>query len=99
MAGASEPSDGGGAGGRWVKLEEHATAPARSGAATGATLWVRTDVGPLANDMRAVLNARADFEPMPLAEHPLDAFPRSERDTRSVKLGLPVHRLYYVKRG
>lgn len=66
--------------------------------APGATLWVRTDVGPLANDMRAVLNARADFTPLPLAEHPLDAFPRSERDTRSVKLGLPVHRLYYVKK-
>ena len=64
----------------------------------GGKLWVRTDVGPLANDMRATLNAHPEFEPTPLEQHPLDPFPYSERDTRSIRMGMPVQLLYYTRR-
>lgn len=65
---------------------------------SGANLWVRTDVGPLANDMRADPNAHPDFEPLPLEAYPLDPFPYSERDTLTIKKSLPVQLLYYRKR-
>ena len=61
-------------------------------------LWVRTDVGPLANDMRATLNAHPDFEPLPLADYPLSPFPFSERDVVTMRNDLPVQLLYYRKR-
>jgi tRNA (guanine-N7-)-methyltransferase len=64
----------------------------------GGRLWVRTDVGPLANDMRADLNAHPDFEPMPLEDYPMTPFPYSERDVRSINMGMPVQLLYYVRR-
>lgn len=64
----------------------------------GGKLWLRTDVGPLANDMRATLNAHPEFELTPLEEYPLDPFPFSERDTRSIGMGMPVQLLYYTRR-
>lgn len=64
----------------------------------GGNLWIRTDVGPLANDMRADLNAHPDFEPLPLAEHPLEPFPWSERDTLTISKEMPVQVLYYRKK-
>ncbi len=63
----------------------------------GAKLWIRTDVGPLANDMRADLNAHPEFEPIPLKDYPLDPFPYSERDTLTIKKSLPVQLLYYQR--
>ena len=65
--------------------------------ADGAPMWVRTDVGPLANDMRAVLNAHSDFTPMPLERYPLVPLPHSERDVVTIANELPVHTLYYER--
>ncbi|MEM9798975.1 MAG: hypothetical protein AAGA20_01530 [Planctomycetota bacterium] len=65
--------------------------------APGAPLWIRSDVGPLANDMRAVLNAHPKFRLLPLERYPKQPFPRSERDRLSIKKGMPVHILYYER--
>jgi tRNA (guanine-N7-)-methyltransferase len=65
----------------------------------GGKLWIRTDVGPLANDMRGVLNEHAAFEVMPLDEYPQRPFLRSERELRTLSLQMPVHVLYYKRRG
>lgn len=66
--------------------------------APGAPLWIRTDVGPFANDMRGVLNAHPDFEPLPLEDYPLEPFPYSERDVVTIDNELPVHLLYYRRK-
>ena len=64
----------------------------------GARLYVRTDVGPLANDMRADLNAHPAFEPLKLKAYPLQRLPYSERDSLTIANALPVQLLYYVRR-
>lgn len=64
----------------------------------GGRLMLRTDVGPLANDMRGTLNEHADFELLPFDDYPLDPFPYSERDTRSIGMGMPVQLLYYRRK-
>ncbi len=61
----------------------------------GGHLWIRTDVGPLAEDMEEVLAAHPAFEPLPLEEFPLVPFPRTTRERTILKRGLPVHPLYY----
>lgn len=61
----------------------------------GGIIWTRTDVGTLANDMRAELNAHPDFEPLPITEFPFTPFPYSERDVRTIGKSMPVHLLYY----
>ena len=63
-----------------------------------APLWIRTDVGPLANAMRAVLNAHDAFEPLPLAEFPAPPLPHSERDVVTIRNKLPVQLLYYRRK-
>jgi len=65
--------------------------------APGAPLWIRSDVGPLANDMRAVLNAHPEFRLLPLERYPMQPFPRSERDRLSISKGMPVQILYYER--
>lgn len=64
----------------------------------GGKLWIRTDVGPLANDMRADLNAHPNFELTPFDDYPLEAFPKSERDIITANKGMPVQTLYYTFR-
>ncbi len=66
--------------------------------APGGHLWIRTDVGPLAHDMRDVLHDHPAFEPLPLSEYPRTPFPRSERDALTIQNGLPVHTLYFQRR-
>ena len=63
--------------------------------APGAPLWVRTDVGPLAHDMRDVLLDHPAFEPMPLADYPARPLPCSTRDTVTLRNELPVQLVYF----
>ncbi|MEM1347464.1 MAG: hypothetical protein AAGI01_02840 [Myxococcota bacterium] len=65
--------------------------------APGAPLWIRSDVGPLANDMRAVLNTHPEFRLLPLERYPKEPFPRSERDRLSIQKDMPVQLLYYER--
>lgn len=64
----------------------------------GGPLWVRTDVGPFADDMREVLDDHPAFEPMDAFEVPLQPFPRSTRERHVIESGLPVHLVYYVNK-
>lgn len=61
----------------------------------GGTLWVRTDVGPLADAMRRTLVEHDDFAPMPPDEFPVEPFLRSTREAKSIANGLPVNLLYF----
>lgn len=63
--------------------------------AEGANLWVRTDVGPLADDMRDTLTEHPGFEPLPPDEYPLEPFPRSTRERKWVADHNPVHLVYF----
>ncbi|TXD37602.1 tRNA (guanosine(46)-N7)-methyltransferase TrmB [Lujinxingia vulgaris] len=64
----------------------------------GATLWLRTDVGTLADDFREVLDAHPEFEHLPFEEMPVEPFPRTTREVKILRKGIPVHTLYYVRR-
>ncbi len=64
----------------------------------GGTLWIRTDVGSLADDMQEIIDAHPAFEPLPLDEFPKTPFPRTTREVTILKRGLPVHLLYYRRR-
>ncbi len=66
--------------------------------ADGATLWIRTDVGPLADDMRDVLIDHPGFEPLPPDEFPLPSFPRSTRERKWVAEGNPINLVYFRKK-
>jgi tRNA (guanine-N7-)-methyltransferase len=63
----------------------------------GGKIWCRTDVGSLANDMRGVLNAHPAFRPIPLDDYPTTPFLRSEREVRTIAMGMPVNVLYYER--
>lgn len=64
----------------------------------GANLWIRTDVGPLADDMRDVLLEHEGFEPVPPEEFPLEPFPRSTRERKWIAEGNPVNLVYFRKK-
>lgn len=64
--------------------------------APGGKLWIRTDVGPLANDMRSVLNEHPNFRPTSYDEYPMQAFPKSERDVVTQGKNMPVQVIYYT---
>ncbi|MFW5968528.1 MAG: tRNA (guanosine(46)-N7)-methyltransferase TrmB [Persicimonas sp.] len=63
-----------------------------------APLWIRTDVGPFADDMRQLLDEHRAFEPMDIFEIPIEPLPRSTRERHVVESGIPVHLVYYVRR-
>jgi tRNA (guanine-N7-)-methyltransferase len=63
----------------------------------GGKIWCRTDVGSLANDMRAVLNAHPAFRAMHIDDYPTTPFLRSERELRTISLGMPINILYYER--
>ncbi|RAL23551.1 tRNA (guanosine(46)-N7)-methyltransferase TrmB [Lujinxingia litoralis] len=65
---------------------------------SGAHLWLRTDVGTLADDFRVDLDAHPEFELLPFEEMPLEPYPRTTREVKILRKGLPVHTLYYVRR-
>src|SRR5690554_4454475 len=64
----------------------------------GAMLWLRTDVGTLADDFREVLDAHPEFDLLPFEKMPTEPFPRTTREVNILRKGLPVHTLYYVRR-
>lgn len=61
-------------------------------------LWIRTDVGTFADDMREILDAHEAFEPLDVFDYPLEPFPRSTRERHVIQAGIPIHTLYYKKR-
>ena len=63
----------------------------------GAHLWIRTDVGPLADDMRDVLMEHGGFEPVPPGEFPREPFPRSTRERKWIADGNPVNLVYFKR--
>ena len=65
---------------------------------TGAHLWIRTDVGPLADDMRETLLLHDDFEPLPPEEFPTGPFPRSTRERKWVADHNPINLVYFRRR-
>jgi tRNA (guanine-N7-)-methyltransferase len=60
-------------------------------------LWVRTDVGPFATDMRDHLETHPDFEALPFFDYPLEPFPLTTRERHIIDEGLPIHLLYYLR--
>jgi tRNA (guanine-N7-)-methyltransferase len=64
----------------------------------GGMIWIRTDVGPLADDMRDVLDAHEHFEPLPFDEYPALPFPRTTREVKIIAQNLPIHLLYYRRK-
>ena len=65
----------------------------------GGTLWIRTDVGPLADDMRDTLVDHPAFTPLDPADYPTEPFLRSTRERTSIKQDLPVNILYFRRCG
>jgi tRNA (guanine-N7-)-methyltransferase len=65
--------------------------------APGGKLWIRTDVGPFADDMRDVLVEHPDFEPTPAEDFPDEPFPRSTREKHVVREGIPVNLVYFQR--
>ncbi|MBA2661833.1 MAG: tRNA (guanosine(46)-N7)-methyltransferase TrmB [Bradymonadaceae bacterium] len=61
----------------------------------GAMIWIRTDVGTLADDMREILDAHPCFEALPFEQFPVEPFPRTNREVTIIAKGLPIHPLYY----
>jgi tRNA (guanine-N7-)-methyltransferase len=64
---------------------------------SGGRLWIRTDVGTFADDMRQTLDAHEAFAAMDIFDIPSQPFPRSTRERHVIGFGLPVHLLYYVR--
>ncbi len=64
----------------------------------GGKLWIRTDVGTFADDMRETIDAHPDFRPMDVFDIPLEPFPRSTRERHVIESGIPVHLVYYEKK-
>lgn len=65
--------------------------------APGAKVWIRTDVGTFADEMRETLDEHPRFKPMDIFDIPLEPFPRSTRERHVIKNGIPVHILYYER--
>lgn len=62
------------------------------------TLWIRTDVGSLADDMMEIVDAHPEFEHIPWDQMPREPFPRTTREEKILRKRLPVHTLYYRRR-
>lgn len=65
---------------------------------SGGRVWIRTDVGPLADDMRDTLLAHPEFEPVAPEQFPLQPFPRSTRERHWVAAKNPVNLVYFSRR-
>lgn len=62
---------------------------------SGGKVWIRTDVGPLADDMRSTLTDHPEFEPLKLEEYPLNPFPWTNREVHCFERGFPAHLVYF----
>jgi tRNA (guanine-N7-)-methyltransferase len=65
---------------------------------SGGRLWIRTDVGTFADDMREIIAAHQEFEPVDVFEFPLEPFPRSTRERHVIRGGIPIHTIYYQRK-
>ncbi|AWV89372.1 tRNA (guanosine(46)-N7)-methyltransferase TrmB [Bradymonas sediminis] len=65
---------------------------------SGGNIWIRTDVGTFADDMRETLAAHPEFEPLDVFDYPLEHFPRSTRERHVIRGGIPIHTIYYKRR-
>lgn len=63
----------------------------------GGKVWIRTDVGPLAEDMMADLDAHDSFAPIPFDAIPTQPFPHTTREQSIIDFGIPIHTLYYER--
>jgi len=64
---------------------------------SGGKIWIRTDVGPLADEMRDTLLLHKSFEPLPIEEYPLEAFPWTNREQHCFEAGIPSHLVYFYR--
>lgn len=62
---------------------------------SGGMVWIRTDVGSLADDMRDTLNDHDQFEPLTIDEYPEQPLPWTNREVHCFKQGLPTHLVYF----
>lgn len=65
--------------------------------AAGGKLWIRTDVGPFADDMRDILVDHPEFEPVHPEDYPDEPFPRSTREKHVIREGIPVNLVYFQR--
>ncbi len=61
----------------------------------GGHVWIRTDVGPLADDQRRTLGAHPAFEALAPEGYPREPFPRSTRERYCIKQGIPINTVYF----
>lgn len=66
--------------------------------APGGRLYIRTDVGTLADWMREHLDEHPAFEPLSPESFPVEPFPRSTRERHIMGYGMPMFPLYYVRK-
>jgi len=64
----------------------------------GGHIWIRTDVGTFADDMREILAAHPAYKPVDVFDFPLAPFPRSTRERHVIRGGIPIHTIYYQRR-
>ncbi len=64
----------------------------------GGNIWIRTDVGPLADEMRDTLVEHPEFEPLPFDEFPRDPWPWTTREYHCFEAGLPSHLVYFRRK-
>lgn len=62
---------------------------------SGANLWIRTDVGPLADAMRDTLTDHPGFEPIAPEDYPVAPFLRSRRESKTIRASRPVNIVYF----
>lgn len=64
---------------------------------SGGKVWIRTDVGPLADDMRTTLIDHDAFRIMKQDEYPLEPFPWTNREYHWFAKHLPSHLVYFER--
>lgn len=60
-------------------------------------LWIRTDVGPFADEMRDVLLDHGDFTAMVPDEFPVEPFPITTRERYSFRDEIPANLVYFKR--
>lgn len=63
--------------------------------APGGKVYIRTDVGPLADWMREHLDEHPAFEPIAPEDFPTEPFPRSTRERHIMGYGMPMYPVYF----
>lgn len=63
----------------------------------GGKVWIRTDVGPLADEMRDTLILHDAFEPIDPSEYPQEPLPWTNREQHCFEAGIPAHLVYFER--